>query len=184
VRARNRRRRAAKPSTPQRAFWRPAKSEGSGSRSSHPTAIRGRAARPSTVVGARATQVEARAEEIAVSVFHRFLASAAAKRLAGLGRAVAWLVAALIRTIGRLAAAHAERRRIKRAIHELRGWDDRRLRDIGLHPMDIERQVCAPDWPQHYEASAEPGPPQPAAPTANDNLSAASDLRGLSAERR
>ena len=114
-----------------------------------------------------------------MSVFHRFLASAAAKR-----RVVAWLPIALIRAIRRLAAAHAERRRIKRAIYELRGWDDRRLRDIGLHPMDIERQVCAPDWPQHYEASAEPAPPQPAAPAANDNLSAASDSRSLTAERR
>jgi uncharacterized protein YjiS (DUF1127 family) len=89
-----------------------------------------------------------------------------------------------MRTIGRLAAAHAARRRIKRAIHELRGWDDRRLRDIGLHPMDIERQVCAPDWPQRYEASAEPAPPQPAAQAANDNLSAASASRNHAAERR
>ena len=119
-----------------------------------------------------------------MSVFHRFLASAAAKRLAGLGRVVAWLLAALMRTIGRLAAAHAARRRIKRAIHELRRWDDRRLRDIGLHPMDIERQVRAPDWPQHYEASAEPAPPQPAAQAANDNLSAGSDARSYTAERR
>ena len=117
-----------------------------------------------------------------MSVFHRFLASAA-KRRAGLWRALLWLPAALVRAIRRRAAAHAERRRIKRAIHELRSWDERRLRDIGLHPMDIERQVCAPDWPQHYEASAEPAPPQPAAPAANDNLSAVLASRNLTAER-
>ena len=119
-----------------------------------------------------------------MSVLDRFTESAV-KPPTALRRALLWLLASLVgRTVARLAAAFAARRRIKIAIHELRSWDRRWLRDIGLHPMDIARMVRAEHRPHRGEAggdhdprrpAAEAGgdaPPAPRTATANDNRAA------------
>ena len=78
-----------------------------------------------------------------VSIPDRYSDSSAADRRISLSpRVFRWLTSTLLwRTVERLVAAYIERRRIMIAIEKLHRWDDRSLRDIGLHRMDIERMV-------------------------------------------
>lgn len=77
--------------------------------------------------------------------------SIAKKSLAGAG---AWFAHSWL---GKAVAAVAGERAARLAIHELKGWDDHMLRDIGLDRMHIEPAVRG----QFRPLPADAAPPHP-----------------------
>ncbi len=53
-------------------------------------------------------------------------------------------------------AAVAAERATRKAVHELRSWDDRMLRDVGLERMDIESAIRGVPTPFGWEPDCDP----------------------------
>lgn len=82
-----------------------------------------------------------------------FWPAAKARLAAGLH----WLSATWpVKAARALAASIAAARLASKTIHELEGWDDHMLRDIGLERMDVEAAVRGVRPPFHWQPDCDP----------------------------